>query len=131
VAVNDPSFFLYKGEHKTLRLTAKDRESGDPLDLTGAELRLTVRTRIGGEVAIEKDSAAGPSQAAIIGDPTDGVAEVYFVPDDTIPPAPAEPLEAACYAYDCFTYKQGGGAQKTIILIPPSRFDIRDAVTEW
>lgn len=125
----DHGFFIYKGQHKTLRFTATDAVTGDPLDLTDAEIKLVIRRRVGGEKLLEKDSDAGPTVAKVLTPVTGGQGEFYFVPADTFPPDPAEPVEAACYSYDAFAYDVGTG-DKRAILIPPASFDIRDTVTE-
>lgn len=125
----DHSFFIYKGEHKTLRFTATAVSTGDPLDLSDAGIKLVIRRRVGGEKLLEKDSIAGPTVAKVLTPATGGRGEFYFVPGDTFPPDPADPVEAACYSYDAFAYDVGTGDTRAI-LIPPAHFEIRDTVTE-
>lgn len=71
---------IYRGDNRTLEVRVTD-SADQPVDLTGASIRFTVRKGVDKEVLIEKTSS-DPAQAKIT-DATGGVLEVYLVPADT------------------------------------------------
>ena len=78
--MGDAAIYMFRGDSRTLAITVTD-SADQPIDLTGAIARFTVRKAIDKEVLISK-SSADPAQIDII-DPTNGKLEIYIVPNDT------------------------------------------------
>ena len=82
---------MYKGDHRTFRLTVTDQSSA-VVDLTGCGLVFTVKMNPTQE---DPDIQKSTSEGGIdIVDPTHGIAEIGLVPDDT------SDLETGAYMFD-------------------------------
>jgi hypothetical protein len=109
---------VYRNQDKRFLLAVRDA-SRDPVDLTGARITLTVRTTTNGTSLIVKSSTVvGEIDIAV--PPTDGLADIFFVPADTVG------LTAGSYVYDVWVVLADGTQQP---VINPSPFNLLDPIT--
>ena len=71
---------IFRGDNRTLEVTVLDT-NGNPVDLTGAQIKFTARTKIDRKKVIEK-SSTDPAQITIT-DAANGKYEIYLIPSDT------------------------------------------------
>ena len=115
---------VYQGQSKTFLLLADqpDPETAGawkPLDLTGAELYLTVRATLDStEITFQKTSHS--SSQIEISSPRDGLARVFLTPGDTVNLSPKR-----TYVYDMWAVIGG----KRHPIVEPSVFKVKQAVT--
>lgn len=110
---------IYRGSSKTLELTVTD-SSGNPVDLTGAEIVFTVKCVEKDENPLLQKKSTDPLQIDIfyaIG----GKARILLSPQDTAR------LSPATYRFDVWVTLSTG---KRYVVIPPSDFIVERAVTE-
>lgn len=108
---------LYAGQSKTLRLQVSDA-AGDPVDLTGARVVLTVKCDAEAvDPKLVKDSARGASQVEITA-PREGLVYIYLDPGDTRGLDPHE------YVYDVWV--DLGGRRYPVV---QSTLVVRRAIT--
>lgn len=89
---------MFLGDDRTLDVSVHT-PGGDPVSIAGAKMWLTVKSKLSdpdvSAVLAKKNLAAGGSDAEItFTDETNGLAEVYIVPDD------GDNVEAGLYSYD-------------------------------
>ena len=89
---NVQEFKMFKGDHKTFELQVKDQD-GNPIDLSGATIRMTVKKHATDETAVISKTSNNASEISIT-DPANGIAEIYLVPSDT------RNLDAGKYIFD-------------------------------
>lgn len=83
---------MYRGDNKTFQVTIKD-STGTAVNISGAGLKFTVKEAANDpSFKIQKTSASATE--IDLTDPTNGIAEIYLVPDDT------RNLKAGAYQYD-------------------------------
>lgn len=113
---------IQQGTSKTLCVTVLD-DAGDPVDLTGGSLYLTVRQNIGDVSPSILKTSADPLEIEILPQvsPTIGQAKIYLIPGDTVGLATTDP-----YVYDIWVELADG---TTYPVIAPSTFLIIPSVT--
>jgi len=81
----EPTFTMIRGDDWSQGFVAKYSPSEDPVDLTDAELRFTVRKKKTGDIVFQKkNTAAGGSDAEIeVTDAVNGEFTVYIASSDT------------------------------------------------
>jgi len=72
---------IYRGDDLTIQATARD-SSGAVVNLTGAVIKMTVRTSPSAANIVFQKTSADPTQIAITGAAT-GQFEIYIVPANT------------------------------------------------
>lgn len=113
VTMSDVRINMYLGDDRTLALTVSyDPIVGTPVNLAGAKLWFTVKSKLtdtDADAVIQKrNTAAGGSDAEIkIIDEAGGDAEIYLVPEDTVP-EDAAPVAPGIYVFDVQAILSGG-----------------------
>lgn len=102
-----------RGSNKVIALVVVDQD-GNPVDLTGSTVTLTVRTALGTAVALSK--------TATFSDPVTGRAEVNLVPADTVD------LTAGSYTYDVWVVFPTLPSATKYQIVPPSAFVVAQPV---
>ena len=110
---------VFKGEDKNYTITVVD-ENGDRVDLTGWTLEFEVKPKAGDAdpASIAKSTGIGITHLTQSG-ATLGQATLDFDPADT------SGLTAGLYKYDLLAID---GSGNRLVVIPPSTFELRDAV---
>jgi hypothetical protein len=118
---------IFAGRDYTAKftLTTSNPFPSTPYDLTGARAWLTVKEETDSDadtVILKRNYLAGGDNTEInIIDPSNGILEVYFIPDDT------KTLQDGGYWFDLVIENADG---KTIQAVAPSRFNIKYTVTK-
>jgi len=106
VDMSDQSKSIYKNDDKTFRVTVVD-DLNRPINITGYLIHLSIRYNDFSTASIlEKDSSV--SSEILITDAANGVAEIYFIPEDTTD------LSSGIYIYD-IKVTTGTGKVYTIV----------------
>lgn len=109
---------MIQGISRTLELTVVDSE-GDPVDLTGARIIMTVKDDITDEFPlIQKDTSVGIAEIEII-NATAGTARIYLTYNDT-------QQDVGLYVFDVWTQLASG---KRYSVIDKSVLEILPSVT--
>lgn len=101
---------LIRGASKTLLLTVT-APTGKPLDLTGAKVVFTIKTRVDDERPILQKTSAVGAEAAIT-NAKGGVAEIYLVPADT------KNLQIKQYVFDVWVILPAPGNEHFPVILP-------------
>jgi hypothetical protein len=119
---------LYAGRDRTVKftLTTSNPTPSTPYDLTGAKVWLSVKDETSDpddEALILKrnDLAGGDATEINVTDPSGGILEVYFVPDDT------NGWEEGDYWFDLVVENS---SNKRMQAVPPSKFHVSYTVTK-
>lgn len=118
ILVSANSVSIYRGSSKTLELTVTD-SSGNPVDLTGSEIVLTVKCDLKDENPEFQKRSTDPLQIDIYY-PKGGKARIFLSPTDT------SRLKPATYKFDVWVTLSTG---KRYVVIPPSDFIVSRSVT--
>ncbi len=85
--------YMYKGDDKTLRVTVADQDS-IAIDLLDCSLRFSLKALATDETPLIEKTTVDSAEIAIIPPTSQGIAEVYLIPADTVDLAPGT------YAFD-------------------------------
>jgi hypothetical protein len=92
---------MFKGDHKTLRLTVIDG-NGDAVDLAGASLIFSLKFIATASTALIEKTSAKPAEIDILTPTTNGIAEIFLLPADTTS------LRPKVYTFDVQLTDSGG-----------------------
>jgi len=109
---------IAKGENSTVNLQVSD-DTGAAVNITGSTITLTVKDDTDESAVRLQKVSTNPSEITIT-DAVGGLAEVYFVPADTVA------IIADTYAYDIWIELAGG---EQFQIIPVSHFKILERIT--
>ena len=109
---------VYRGTNKTFVLTVTDGDA-KPVNLTGARIVFTVKSRIEDQVPLLQKTSDSAAQI-LITTAASGLAEIYLLPADTAR------MAVRPYVFDVLVQLSNG---KRYVVIPPSTFDLQATVT--
>lgn len=70
---------MYRGDDKIYELTVTDKQTGNPVDITGCTITMTLREDWDEAIFLQKTNGAGVT----LTDPTNGIAEITIDAADT------------------------------------------------
>lgn len=109
---------IYKGQSKNLRLFVLDKKTRQPVDLTGASIYLTVKSKVASADVILRKTSADILEINI-DQPLAGQALIYFTPVDTLN------LECRGYVFDVWVVLNTGARH---LVVTPSEFIVKATV---
>lgn len=112
------ALLVIRGTSKTLKLSVVD-DNGKPVDLTSAQIYMTVKQALGDVQNVFQKSTASSSQI-LITDPRGGTANIFLLPGDT------QRLDIKPFVFDVWVILASG---KRYAVVPPSVFEVQAGVT--
>jgi hypothetical protein len=109
---------IVRGTSRTLSLKVKDAD-GNPVNLTGATVYFTVKQKAKDKYWLIQKISTDIAQVEIP-NPTDGIAKIYLVPEDTVS------LATTRYMFDVWVILSSG---ERYVVVAPSVFEVKDSIT--